>query len=137
MGEHTTLLDLLPGVRDLLRQALGKAPSDRFASAREFAEALRNLAQASNIALGAQSTDIVGWTLRTGLVPAVVGLVVGGAGALALSRLLGAQLYDVSPTDPVVFGSVAAVLLLVALLASGVPARRAARVDPAVALRSE
>jgi len=89
------------------------------------------------IALGAQSTDIVGWTLRTGLVPAVVGLVVGGAGALALSRLLGAQLYDVSPTDPVVFGSVAAVLLLVALLASGVPARRAARVDPAVALRTE
>jgi predicted permease len=89
------------------------------------------------IALGAQSTDIVGWTLRTGLVPAVIGLVVGGAGALALSRLLGAQLYDVSPTDPVVFGSVAAVLLVVALLASGVPARRAARVDPAVALRTE
>jgi len=89
------------------------------------------------IALGAQSTDIVGWTLRTGLVPAVIGLVVGGAGALALSRLLGAQLYDVSPTDPVVFGSVAAVLLLVALVASGVPARRAARVDPAVALRTE
>jgi putative ABC transport system permease protein len=67
----------------------------------------------------------------------VVGLVVGGAGALALSRWLGAQLYAVSPTDPVVFGTVAAVLLLVALLASGVPARRAARVDPAVALRAE
>jgi putative ABC transport system permease protein len=89
------------------------------------------------IALGAQSTDIVGWTLRTGLAPALVGLVAGGAGALALSRLLGAQLYDVSPTDPIVFGVVAVVLLVVALLASGIPARRAARVDPAVALRAE
>ena len=77
------------------------------------------------------------WTLRTGLAPALVGLVVGGVAALALSRLLGAQLYDVSPTDPVVFGAVAGVLVLVALLASGVPARRAARVDPAVALRAE
>ena len=67
----------------------------------------------------------------------MVGLVVGGVAALALSRLLGAQLYDVSPTDPVVFGAVAGVLVLVALLASGVPARRAARVDPAVALRAE
>jgi predicted permease len=89
------------------------------------------------IALGARSGDIVRWTLRTGLVPALVGLVVGGVAALALSRLLGAQLYDVSPTDPVVFGAVAGVLVLVALLASGVPARRAARVDPAVALRAE
>ena len=89
------------------------------------------------IALGARSGDIVRWTLRTGLAPALVGLVVGGVAALALSRLLGAQLYDVSPTDPVVFGAVAGVLVLVALLASGVPARRAARVDPAVALRAE
>jgi ABC-type antimicrobial peptide transport system permease subunit len=89
------------------------------------------------IALGARSADIVRWTLRTGLVPALVGLVAGGVGALLLSRLLGAQLYDVSPTDPVVFGGVAVVLVVVALLASGVPARRAARVDPAVALRAE
>ncbi len=55
------------------------------------------------IALGARSADIVQWTLKTGLTPALVGLVVGTAGALALSRLLGAQLYEVSPTDPVVF----------------------------------
>jgi predicted permease len=89
------------------------------------------------IALGARPGDIVRWTLRTGLAPALVGLVGGGAAALALSRLLGAQLYDVSPADPVVFGAVAAVLLVVALLASSVPARRAARVDPAVALRAE
>jgi predicted permease len=89
------------------------------------------------IALGARSADIVRWTLRTGLVPALVGLVAGGVGAVLLSRLLGAQLYEVSPTDPVVFVGVSVVLVLVALLASGVPARRAAKVDPAVALRAE
>ena len=89
------------------------------------------------IALGAKSTDIVRWTLRTGLAPALVGLVAGGVMALAMGRLLGTQLYEVSPTDPVVFGGVAIGLAAVALLASGIPARRAARVDPAVALRSE
>ena len=89
------------------------------------------------IALGAKSADIVRWTLQTGLRPAMVGLVVGGVGARLLSRLLGAQLYDVRPTDPVVYGGVAIVLVVVAVLASGVPARRAARVDPAVALRSD
>ena len=89
------------------------------------------------IALGARSADIVQWTLKTGLTPALVGLAAGTAGALALSRLLGAELYEVSPKDPVVFAGVAVVLILVAILASGVPARRAARVDPAIALRSE
>ena len=89
------------------------------------------------IALGAKSADIARWTLQTGLRPAIVGLVAGGVGALLLSRLLGAQLYNVSPTDPIVFGGVAVVLVVVAVLASGVPARRAARVDPAVALRAE
>ncbi len=89
------------------------------------------------IALGAKSADIVRWTLTTGLTPALVGLAAGGAAALVLSRLLGAQLYQVSPNDPVVFGGVAVVLVIVAVLASGVPARRAARVDPAIALRTE
>jgi predicted permease len=89
------------------------------------------------IALGAQSADIVQWTLKTGLVPALVGLAAGTVGALVLSRWLGAQLYEVSPTDPVVFGGVGIVLVVFAILASGVPARRAARVDPAIALRSE
>jgi ABC-type antimicrobial peptide transport system permease subunit len=89
------------------------------------------------IALGARSSDIVRWTLRTGLVPSLVGLMAGGAGALALSRLLGAQLYEVSPADPVVFSGVALVHVAISLLASGVPARRAARVDPATALRAE
>jgi putative ABC transport system permease protein len=89
------------------------------------------------LALGAKSADIVRWTLKTGLTPALVGLAAGTAGALALSRWLGAQLYEVSSTDPVVFAGVGIVLVVVAILASGIPARRAARVDPAVALRSE
>ena len=89
------------------------------------------------IALGAESSDIVQWTIKTGLTPALVGLAAGSAGALALSGLLGAQLYEVSDKDPSVFAGVAAVLVIVAILASGVPARRAARVDPAIALRSE
>jgi predicted permease len=89
------------------------------------------------IALGAKSADIVRWTLKTGLTPALVGLGAGTAGALVLSSVLGAQLYEVSPKDPVVFAGVALVLVIVAVLASGVPARRAARVDPAIALRSE
>jgi ABC-type antimicrobial peptide transport system permease subunit len=89
------------------------------------------------IALGAKSADIVTWTVGAGLVPALIGLAAGTLAALALARLLGAQLYEVSPTDPVVFGGVAVMLIVVALLASSVPARRAARVDPAIALRSE
>jgi predicted permease len=89
------------------------------------------------MALGAKSVDIVRWTLGTGLTPALIGLAGGTIGALAVSRWLSAQLYEVSPRDPFVFVGVAAVLTMVAGLASGVPARRAARVDPAVALRSE
>ena len=69
--------------------------------------------------------------------PALVGLAAGTAAALVLSRWLGAQLYEVSPKDPVVFGGVGVVLVIVAILASGVPARRAARVDPAIALSAE
>jgi ABC-type lipoprotein release transport system permease subunit len=70
------------------------------------------------------------------MTPVVFGLALGLAAALALARVLAAQLYQVSPSDPVVFAAVAAVLAGVSLVASGVPAMRAARVDPTVALRS-
>jgi ABC-type lipoprotein release transport system permease subunit len=75
-------------------------------------------------------------TMRTGMTPVVAGLILGVLASLALSRALSAQLYEVSATDPTVFTSVAALLALVSLLASGVPAMRAAKVDPTVALRS-
>jgi len=66
-----------------------------------------------------------------------VGLVVGVAGAVALTRVLATLLYDISPTDPLTFTGVTLVLGAVAVAASYFPARRAARVDPIVALRQE
>jgi predicted permease len=87
------------------------------------------------MALGARSRDIVAWTLRMGMTPVLVGLALGVAGSLVLARAVAAQLYEVSPTDPTVLASVAALLAVVSLLASGVPALRATRVDPTEALR--
>ncbi|HKG90336.1 MAG TPA: ABC transporter permease [Gemmatimonadaceae bacterium] len=87
------------------------------------------------MALGARPQDIAAWTLRTGLAPVFAGLAVGLAATLALSRLLAAQLYSVSPTDPAVFAAVLAILAAVSLFASAVPAMRAARTEPTVALR--
>ncbi|HEX9759934.1 MAG TPA: ABC transporter permease, partial [Candidatus Acidoferrales bacterium] len=89
------------------------------------------------VALGAQPGDVLRLVLRHGLVLALVGLAMGLAGSWALTRVLEQQLYQVSATDPLTFASVSLVLLLVALLAVFVPARRATRVDPMVALRYE
>ncbi|MBS0631474.1 MAG: ABC transporter permease [Verrucomicrobia bacterium] len=88
-------------------------------------------------AIGASREQIVAMILKQGLFKAGLGLVIGLAGALVLSRFMEKLLYDVKPTDPVVFVVVATVLLAVALLASWLPARRAAKVDPMVALRYE
>ena len=71
------------------------------------------------------------------LLRAVIGLAIGLVGALALSRLLASSLFGVQPTDPATLAAVSAVVLVVALLASYVPARRAADVDPVSALRTE
>jgi ABC-type antimicrobial peptide transport system permease subunit len=67
----------------------------------------------------------------------VIGVAAGLAGALALSRAIGSLLFDLSPTDPATLAAVALLLTAVALLASWLPARRATRVDPLIALRSE
>jgi putative ABC transport system permease protein len=67
----------------------------------------------------------------------LIGVFVGVALALAATRLLGTFLYDVKPSDPLTYGAVAATLITVALLASYLPARRAAKVDPMIALRYE
>ena len=89
------------------------------------------------LALGAQSIDVFRLVVRQGLALAGVGLLVGIGGALALTRLMRSALYGVSPTDPVSFVVVALLLVLVALLACWLPARRATKVDPMIALRCD
>ena len=89
------------------------------------------------MALGALRTTVLGVVLRRGLALAVTGVVVGGAAALGLTRFLGSILFKVLPSDPVTLLAVAAVLLAIAFLACMVPAYRAMRVDPLVALRYE
>jgi predicted permease len=88
-------------------------------------------------ALGARSGDILSLVFRDGALLVVPGLVLGLAGALALTRLLVSQLHGVAATDPLSYAGASIVLCAAAGLASWLPARRAARVDPMVALRSE
>jgi len=89
------------------------------------------------MALGARAGDVMGMVLRQGLVLAGAGLALGLALTFGLTRLLSALLFGVSPQDPLTHCLVAAGLLVLALVASYVPARRAARLDPVVALRAE
>ncbi len=89
------------------------------------------------MALGARAEDVTRMVLRQGLVLSVVGLGVGMALALGLTRLMAGILFGISPRDPVTFALVPLVLLFVALAATYLPARRAARVDPMEALRAE
>jgi ABC-type antimicrobial peptide transport system permease subunit len=89
------------------------------------------------MALGATNGDVLRAVLKEGLRLTVAGVIVGLAGALVLTRVISQFLYGVTPTDPVTFVCTSLLLAGVALLASYVPARRAARIDPMVALRYE
>jgi putative ABC transport system permease protein len=89
------------------------------------------------VALGAGRADVVRLVLAQGLRVTAIGIVFGVAGALGLARFLRSLLYEVQPTDPLTFVAVLLLLVSVAVAASYLPARRAMRVDPMVALRYE
>ncbi len=89
------------------------------------------------MAIGAAAGDIRRMILRDGMSPVAIGLILGLAASFAVNRILQSQLVGVSPYDPVTMAGAPVVLILVALLACQIPARRAMHVDPAVALRHE
>jgi putative ABC transport system permease protein len=86
------------------------------------------------MALGAQRSDVLGLVIRQGMTLTVIGVIVGVAGAFALTRVIGNLLFGVTATDPGTFVAIPFLLLFVALLACYLPARRAARLDPTRAL---
>ena len=89
------------------------------------------------MALGAGRSDVLRLVVRDGMAPAIIGALLGVVGAVGVTRLMGSLLYGVSATDPIVFGTVLGGLVVIALGACYVPARRASRVDPNVALRND
>ena len=89
------------------------------------------------MALGAQRTNVLALIINQGMQPALIGLGIGIGGAFVLTRLLSSQLYEVKATDPVTFVLVAASLLLIALAACYIPARRATKINPMAALHHE
>jgi ABC-type antimicrobial peptide transport system permease subunit len=89
------------------------------------------------MAIGARSADVMRLVIGRAMLLAVIGVVLGLIGARLLTHLLSSQLFGVQATDLVTFAGVSGVLVLVALAASYLPARRATRVDPMIALRSE
>jgi predicted permease len=99
--------------------------------------AMRTRELGIRMALGAQKRDLMKLVLRQGILLSLAGVVLGIAGAFAVTRLMTSMLYNVRPNDPETFAAVSGLLLVVALAACGVPAIRAMRVDPLVALRGE
>jgi ABC-type antimicrobial peptide transport system permease subunit len=102
-----------------------------------FSVAQRTREIGVRVALGARDRDVLGLVVWQGARLAGAGVVLGLLGAFGITRVVRSVLYNVSPTDPVSFAGIATLLTAVALLASYVPARRAMRVDPIVALRHE
>jgi putative ABC transport system permease protein len=102
-----------------------------------YAVSLRASEFGLRLALGATPAQVAGAVLRQGAAVTVAGIGAGVGAALVLTRLLRGLLYEVSPTDPMAFAGTVALLLGAALLASWLPARRAACIDPARAMRAE
>jgi putative ABC transport system permease protein len=127
---YTMLLVAFAGVA-LLLSAIG------IYGVMAYAVALRTSEIGIRIALGATARHVLGQVMREGMSVAVLGVAAGALAALWLTGVLSGLLYGVSATDPATFASVALILLGVASLACWIPARRATRVDPLVAMKSE
>ena len=141
LAEWASNATLLPGIMAKVLGALGAlalalAGAGVFGVVAYSAERRRREV-GIRVALGATRGRVAGAFLRDGARLTAVGLVAGGALAALAARLIRGLLYGVSPADPAAFGGAALVLLAAALLASWLPARRAARVDPVEALRAE
>jgi ABC-type lipoprotein release transport system permease subunit len=102
-----------------------------------YSVARRTAELGTRIALGATPGNILRLVLKQGLVTSLTGVAIGIGGAMVLTRTLRSFLFGLSPTDPVTFAGVALLLILLALLACYLPARRAGKVDPMEALRCE
>jgi ABC-type antimicrobial peptide transport system permease subunit len=102
-----------------------------------YAVSLRTREIGVRLALGAPTSRVIRNVVVNGATIALIGLVLGVAGAIALTRYLGDLLYDTAPLDPSTFIVMSAVLLLVAVFASFLPARRAAAVSPLEAMKTE
>jgi ABC-type antimicrobial peptide transport system permease subunit len=102
-----------------------------------YAIGLRAREFSIRIALGAQRREIIQLVLKGGMIPALIGMAIGLATAFSLSRFLEKLLFEVNTHDPLVFAASAVLLTIVAALSIYLPARRAARLDPIVALRAE
>ncbi len=102
-----------------------------------YAVAQRKAEVGVRMALGADSGDVRAMVLNDGMKLVILGLVLGVVGAIPLSGLLASQLFGVDPREPLIYALVTTTLLLVGLVASFVPAWRATRVDPVIAMRAE
>jgi putative ABC transport system permease protein len=102
-----------------------------------YAVAQRTREIGVRVALGATRRQVMALVLSHGAWLALIGIAAGVGGALALTRVLAGLLYEVRPTDPVTFIGVSVALGVVAVLAAAMPARRAATVDPLIAMRAE
>jgi ABC-type antimicrobial peptide transport system permease subunit len=102
-----------------------------------YAVALRRREIGLRVALGADPRRVIALVLRQGLTPAGAGIAAGVPAGIAASRLLSAQLFETTPSDPLTAALTAGLVACVALLACFVPARRAARLDPSSALRNQ
>ena len=89
------------------------------------------------MAMGAKARDILKLVLRQGILPLGIGLTIGLAASFAVNRVLKAELVQVSPSDPITLAAVSATLIVTGMLGCLIPARRAMRVDPVVALRHD